>query len=115
MARKPATTTHHVAVVNDHAQHRVVPGQLVVGSGDQVIFHSVAAGAVRLIFPTPVLADPANGKPLRKLSLAAGGEGAAMVLGGEGVRPGSYTYLVYCEEVDELAIGGSQPKIIIYR
>jgi hypothetical protein len=115
MARTPTPTTHHVAIVNDHSQHRVVPGQLVAGGGDLVVFHSVAAGAVRLMFPTPIVADSATGKPLKRLLLAAGGSARATVIGGEAARPGSYTYLVYCEEVDELALGGSQPKIIIYK
>lgn len=115
MAKRPAPGTHHVAVVNDHGQHRVVPGQIVTGGGDLVVFHSLTAGGVRLMFPTPILADSSTGRPLERLTLGAGGSAEATVIGGRSLRPGSHTYLVYCEEVDDLAVGGSQPRIIIYR
>lgn len=115
MERTWAPSTHHVAVVNDHGQHRVDPGRLVAGGGDIVVFHSLTAGGVRLIFPKPILADSSSGAPLESLTLTAGGFAEARVIGGESLRPGSHTYLVYCEEVDDLAVGGSQPRIIIYR
>jgi len=115
MEIRSTPATHHVAIAEDHGQRRVVPGHLVAGAGDAVLFHAVGGGAVRLFFPTPFLADPDTGKPLERLTLEAGGTAVATVPAGDALRPGSHTYMAYCEEADDLAVGGSQPKIIIYR
>jgi len=114
MSSTPTSRTHHAAIVNDHGRYLVAPGHLVATAGDEIAFHSAAAGRVTLHFPTPVLMD-AHGAPVERCELPDNGTATFRVADRERVRPGSYTYLAYCTAADELALGGSQPKIIIYR
>ena len=114
MAKEASVTEHRVVLVVDRGQPEVVPGKLVVCEGDVIVFQSVGAGGVTLVFPAGILVDGGSGEPVTHRDFAEE-ERPRLVARLSGVRPGVFTYAAYCRASNDVAIGGSQPKIIIYR
>ena len=102
--------THKVGIIRDKPAFKVKPGKQKACAGDTVVFHSAGAGAVHLFFPKAILRDAA-GQPIHRLTVDAATDASGEVFGEEG----TYTYVAFCEESDDVAVGDSQPKIIIYR
>jgi hypothetical protein len=104
-----------VVLVNDRGQAHVVPGKLVVCEGETIAFKSVGAGDVSLVFPRGILVDASDGEePVTEVCFTeeTSPEFTARL---NGLKPGIFTYAAYCRAVNDVALGGSQPKIIIYR
>ena len=106
---------HRVVLVNDRGQACAVPGKLVVREGDEIVFQSVGAGEVSLVFPRGILvADSGGAEPGVDYRFRED-ETPVFIARLSGVEPGIYTYAAYCRALNDVALGGSQPRIIIYR
>jgi len=110
MSLSASGATHKVGIHKDKPKFKVKPGRQDAREGDTVAFYSDNAGVVHLFFPKPILRDAA-GQPIHWLEVNASTDASGEVFG----APGTYTYLAYCEDSDDVAEGNSQPKIIIYR
>jgi hypothetical protein len=114
MEPKPVTS-HLVVLVNDRGQALAVPGTLVVKEGEKIAFKSVGAGDVSLVFPRGILlAAPDDKEPVTEHRIT-GDQTPEFTACLKGVKPGIFTYAAYCRAVNDVALGGSQPRIIIYR
>jgi hypothetical protein len=113
----PTGHTHRVVFVVDHGQPTAVPPKLLVHSGDEILFRSVDAGPVSLVFPNGILAGMPGGVPVNDITVAKTGVDVRLyVVLDEGRHPGAYAYTAFCrrEGIDDAAVGASQPRIIIY-
>ena len=117
MSQQPNGTIHRVVFVSDRGQPVAAPGRLVVSTGDEIIFRSVDVGPVSLQFPAGILAD-LSGKEVTAIDIPGSGLEVQLVFRrGEQRHPGLYSYAAFCRGrgLDDAALGGSQPKIIIYQ
>ncbi len=101
---------HRVVFIVDRGQPIAVPGSVVVSKGDVITFQSVGAGHVSLLFPQRVLQTP-DKEPAAAGELDSKKAKDYRVAG----TPGAYSYVAFCRDVGEVAIGNSQPRIIIYQ
>jgi hypothetical protein len=117
MEIRPTGHTHRVVFVIEHGQPVAVPGKVVVHTGDEIVFQSVNAGPVSLVFPNGILAGMPGGVPVNGAEIVKNGhEVRFYALLDSGREPGSYAYVAFCRGggIDDAAIGGSQPRIIIF-
>jgi hypothetical protein len=105
---------HLVVFVNDHGQAIAVPGTLSVKQGDLVEFRSVDVGRVSLVFPRGILVARDNAAPVCDHHLEPHAAVTFAVSLDKEREPGLFSYVAYCRGLDHAALGGSQPKIIIY-
>lgn len=111
---------HLVVFVKDRGQPIAVPGKLVVGNGDEIVFHSVDVGPVSLLFPDGIVATVPGGVQVSGAEIKDSQHPVRVYVNLDTAAdrgPGLYSYAAYCRdrEVEDFAVGGSQPKIIIYR
>jgi hypothetical protein len=109
-----SSSTHRVVFVNDRGQAIAVPGKLVVKQGDLIEFHSVDVGRVTLVFPKGILIAKDGRAPVCEYHLDQHAAVTFIVQVDEKRSPGMFSYAAYCHGLDDVALGGSQPKIIIY-
>jgi hypothetical protein len=109
------STSHRVVFVNDHGQALAVPGVLVVKQGDEIAFQSVDVGPISLVFPSGVLTHKEGGGPAMEHHLEEHASASFIALLDKHRNPGIFSYVAYCRGLDGAAVGGSQPRIIIYQ
>jgi len=100
-----ATMRHRVVIIANSSSCRIVPGHIVVGRDDTILFSAIGS-EVRLFFPNPAIFEggkelltltPSNSVEVRVVSEVAG----------------SYAYSAYCALTGRFATGGSDGEIII--
>lgn len=107
-------TQYHVVFVRDKDVCLAVPGHLAVQAGDEITFHSAGAGKISVMFPVAVLKNQAGG-PVDRHEVDPEVREATPLKVDDKRKPGCYTYVAYCHDGGRFAVGGSEPKIIIYR
>ena len=120
MKELSAGQVHLVVFVNDRGKPIAVPGHLVVSNGDEIVFHSVDVGPVSLLFPDGIVATVPGGVQVRGAEIQDSRHPTRVYVNLDAVAergPGLYSYAAYCRDraIEDFAVGGSQPKIIIYQ
>ncbi len=110
---------HLVVFVNDRGQPIAVPGKVMVQTGDEIVFRSVDTGPVSLVFPSGILAGVPGGVPVRGAEIKDSGYEVRLYVhvDRDERQPGLFSYAAFCRGrgIDDAAVGGSQPRIIIYQ
>ena len=103
---KEAAMLHRIVIITDGCSSRIVPGHIVVGPDDTILFSAIGSD-VRLFFPNPgIFVGAGNLEDLipktKTLQVTVTSR-----------TPGSYVYAAYCAGPGRFATGGSDGEIII--
>lgn len=108
--------THVVAIAQCDDRRRVVPGHLLVKKGDKIIFQSIGAGPLVVMFPRPIFEENQESGENQNCRINIedreyGDSGPLTVI----ADPGCYPYVAFNADVCSFAEGGSEPKVIVRR